>query len=96
MQPITKRGFRACERKHIARRNTFRCPHRPFARASSARVITAILLGDAVFDLPQDDLSYSIDLGLIRRDEQVPNMGYQSWASSSVNGFAAGDRGGGR
>ncbi len=33
------------------------------------RVISAILLGSAVFDLPQDDLSYSLDLGLIRKDE---------------------------
>jgi hypothetical protein len=32
-------------------------------------VISAILLGNDVFDLPQDDLSYSIDLGLVRQDE---------------------------
>ncbi|MBH2006194.1 MAG: AAA-like domain-containing protein [Myxococcaceae bacterium] len=69
-QPITKAVFERAKEVLIARRDTHLDVLIDRLREPRIhRVISAILLGDPVFDLPQDDLSYSIDLGLIKRDE---------------------------
>lgn len=69
-QPITKDAFEHAKEVLIARRDTHLDVLIDRLREPRVhRVISAILLGNDVFDLPQDDLSYSIDLGLVRRDE---------------------------
>ena len=69
-QSITKSILEKAKENLILRRDT----HLDVLvdRLSEPRVRTvmsAILLGDETLDCPQDDLSYVIDLGLIRRDE---------------------------
>jgi len=69
-QPITKEVFERARDTLIARRDTHLDVLIDRLKEPRVhRVISAILLGNAVFDLPQDDLSYSLDLGLIKKDE---------------------------
>lgn len=69
-QPITQEIMERARNVLIARRDTHLDVLIDRLREPRVhRVISSILLGNAVFDLPQDDLSYSLDLGLIRRDE---------------------------